>query len=368
MVNFMAQASGLQQLVTTNDQKEKHGQKLFLDAIILRSLKSLDGHYALTKQDEKKKELKYFKAAYKNMSSELFPSARQTCVKNSLEKLRKPENLPNETKLTLLKEYISTEVQNVVGNFSMKNFAWLRSLVVARLTLFNERRGEEASRMLKEWDDAEKGTWLPDDAIEKISDPAEKYLLGKFKLAYLKGKGKKFVPVLVPVDLLPAISILTMNRSGFGIREENGFLFATRNGLSHCSGWHSVSEVCERAGVDISVTATKMRHRISSIYASLDMTEENRKIFLEHMGHEEHINRENYQCPLGIRTTCVMGKMLISMEEGKEVILQFLESVNLSSLAGLNEQEKYQKIRTKLFNDRKTLRVKAVTAMKKINK
>lgn len=46
------------------------------------------------------------------------------------------------------------------------------------------------------------------------------------------------------------------------------------------------------------------------------MSPENRKIFLQHMGHEEHINRENYQCPLGIRTACIMGKMLSSVDEG----------------------------------------------------
>lgn len=47
----------LQQMTTSNNQ-EKHGQKLFLDAIILRSVKTLEGHFPQTMQDEKKKELK----------------------------------------------------------------------------------------------------------------------------------------------------------------------------------------------------------------------------------------------------------------------------------------------------------------------
>lgn len=81
----------------------------------------------------------------------------------------------------------------------MKNFAYLRSLVVARLTLFNAKRGEEASRMLfSEWEEAEKGTWLPDEELEKIKDHAEQYLLGHFKLAYLKGKGKKICSCVDP--------------------------------------------------------------------------------------------------------------------------------------------------------------------------
>lgn len=307
----------LKQLTTTSDKQEKHGQKLFLDAVLLRSVKTLEGYFAQTMQDTKKKELKNFRSAYKSLQHELFPSARQKCIKNSLETNRKPASLPNEQKVLQLKEFIATEISFILKNYTVKNFAYLRSLVVARLTLFNARRGEEASRMLfSEWEEAEKGTWLPDEELEKIKDHAEQYLLGHFKLAYLKGKGKKYVPVLIPNDLMSAIQVLKQDRSKFGIREDNPFLFATKNGLSHCSGWHAVAEVCAEAGINI-ITATKMRQRLSSIYASLDMSPENRKIFLQHMGHEEQINRENYQCPLGIRTACIMGKMLSSVDEGK---------------------------------------------------
>ena len=321
--NLSELVDAVQQLVKIDDNKEKHGQKLFLDAIILRSVKALDLHYAETKQDGKKKELKYFRAAYKSYSSNLYPSARQTCIRNSLEKLRKPANLPNEEKLKELKQYITSEIPIINTKFSVKQYAWLRSLVVSRLTLFNARRGEEASRMLlEEWEEAEKGTWLPEDEVEKISDPAEQYLVNKFSLAYLHGKGKKYVPVLVPKDLVPSIRILKENRSEFGIRQENPFLFATKNGLSHCSGWHAVREVCAEAGFDFNVTATKMRHRISSIYTSLDMSVEHRKIFLEHMGHEESVNKQNYQCPQGIRHACIMGRMLSNADEGKLLLLR----------------------------------------------
>lgn len=128
-----------------------------------------------------------------------------------------------------LKEYISTEISFTLKNYTV-NFASLRSVVVARITLFNARRGEEASRMLfSEWEEAEKGTWLPDEELEKIKDRAEQYLLGRFKLAYLKGKGKKYVPVLIPNDLMTAIQVLKQDRSKFGIREDilNPF-FATK--------------------------------------------------------------------------------------------------------------------------------------------
>lgn len=113
----------------------------------------MHGHFAETMQDAKGKKLNIFKDAYKFKSCELFSSARQMCVKNSMEKLRKPENLPKKTDIQILKRYISEEF---FTNFTMERYTWLRTLIVARLMLFNARRDEEASRMLSsEWEDAE---------------------------------------------------------------------------------------------------------------------------------------------------------------------------------------------------------------------
>ena len=44
------------------------------------------------------------------------------------------------------------------------------------------------------------------------------------------------------------------------------------------------------------------------------MTAEDQRIFLDHMGHEANINRDNYQCPLGLKEVQVMGKVLNSID------------------------------------------------------
>ena len=299
------------------EKKEKHGLKLMLDSIIMRSIKALSGYYSETLQDHKYKELKMFKIAYRHKSCELYSGARHQCHKNSKEKARKPDKLPSQSDMANLNNFIKMEIEESVDSFTAEKFAWLRSLVVARLTLYNARRGEEPARMLmKEWKDAEAGTWLPEESIESIQDDAEKYLIGQYKLVYIGGKGRKFVPVLVPNDLCPAMELLIKYRKDFGITDENGFLFATRSSMSHCSGWHAVSSVCEKAGMSI-INATSNRHRLSTLYASLDMSPMDRKIFLDHMGHEESISKENYQCPQSVRTILVMGKMLDSACNGE---------------------------------------------------
>ena len=140
-------------LVATNNGTEKHGQKLFIDAVILRSVKTLNGHYSESMQDEKRKELKKIKAAYKHKSSEIFPRARQTSIQNLLEKARMPEILPSKkTKRT--EYFMNTETKKVVRTYQVTRYSWLRSLVVARLTLYNARRGEEVAGMqITEWKD-----------------------------------------------------------------------------------------------------------------------------------------------------------------------------------------------------------------------
>lgn len=239
-------------------------------------------------------------------------------MKNSLEKARKPENLPDETSLKNLRAFSEREIQSILADYSVKKYAYLRNLVVARVTLYNARRGEEGTRILrKEWMDGMKGVWLPKDQVKKIDDPAEQYLIGKYKLIYTKGKGQNYVSVLIPLDLIDAIYLLDRERKAFGIKQHNIFLFAAKSGKSHCSGWHAVSEVCKRSKINIAVNATRMRHWLSTIYASLEMKPSDREIFLQHMGHGKDINKENYQCPPGIRTVCIMGKMLGSIDEGK---------------------------------------------------
>lgn len=136
----------------------------------------------------------------------------------------------------------------------------------------------------------------------------------------MQGKGKKFVPVLIPNDTVKAINILVEERHNFGIARDNKFVFGTKeragNRASHCSGWHAVSQVCLKAGVTEAVTATKMRHRVSTYYASLDMSTHDQNIFLDHMGHAKDINKQNCQCAQGIQTVAVMGEMLTNIDEG----------------------------------------------------
>ncbi len=164
----------IQQMSEKSDEgstsKEKHGLKLILNAIVLRTIKSIKGLYTETKQDDKFVE---FHEAYLFRSAEMFANARYQCVVNSVEKSRRPECLPDENEIQKLKTYIANEVQRITKDkFDPANYSTLRSLIVTRLTIYNGRRREEPARMLvSQWLDArDNNAWLPPDKVKEIKN------------------------------------------------------------------------------------------------------------------------------------------------------------------------------------------------------
>jgi len=314
--------AAIETLTEKPDGDEKHGLKLQINAVVQRAIKSLRGYYNDTMQDQKALELDRFKQAYNFRSPEIFAKARYQSVKNSLDKARCPENLPLRAQLQKLRLFTLDEIQSVVHNFSTDKMTWLRSLIVSLLTLWNARRGEEGSRILiSEWQDARMGRWIPPDQVEVIKDEAEKHLVGKFKLAYLHGKGRKFVPVLIPNMIEKAINLLVEHREMFGIVDGNPFVFATKGSKGHASGWHALYNVSSKAGARVNATAN--RHYISTVFAGLEMSPDNEKVFMDHMGHDAPINKDNYQCPQGVKEVKVMGKLLLDIYEGESELAIF---------------------------------------------
>ncbi|XP_077975230.1 uncharacterized protein LOC120333198 [Styela clava] len=133
---------------------------------------------------------------------------------------------------------------------------------------------------------------------------------------YQGGKGtNRMVPVLVPPDCDSALDMLANSetRKDSDINIRNMFLFPKQS-LDHCSGWHSVKNVVDAAGVDSHITATAMRHRALTLYASLEIPEDQRLVFFKHMGHTEDINKNVYQCPLGIQEVTKVGSYFASLD------------------------------------------------------
>jgi len=300
----------------------KAGTKLGLGYVVKQAAEVMKVKYLIANEDEKAKSVDNFMTVFKLKWAYVFGEAEVAVVDRRQERLRQPAQLPVEEEVAKLRNYTVTTISQMVEKefefWTSQEFSPLRDLVVSRLTLFNARRGGEPSRLLlKEWEAADKDVWLPQQTIEQIDDPAERLLAGSLKIAYQSGKGSQhLVSLLIPTDCVKAMTILVDSevRRNAGVNVENPFVFPyTQSSIDHVSGWHATRAVCTAAGVK-PITATDMRHRVSTYYASLEVPEADRRYFYTHMGHSERINMNIYQCPMAVAAVTKVGRHLSRLD------------------------------------------------------
>ena len=96
--------------------------------------------------------------------------------------------------------------------------------------------------------------------------------------------------------------------------------------LDHVSGWQCVRGVFNKAGIPRYITATDMRHEVSTRYAAEDVSPEDRDFFIsKHLGHSKFINENVYQCPPAIREMRTAGKFLLKLDSimGKNFVFHY---------------------------------------------
>lgn len=180
--------------------------------------------------------------------------------------------------------------------------------------------GEPSRLLIREWTDAEKGVWLDKQQLENL-DPLDKALADTLKIAYQSAKGNKhLVPILFPPDTVEAMKKLTDEeiRRNATVDDTNPFVFASINQSdNHVSGWHAVSSVCDNVTLTNKsiVTATKNRHRVSTMFALMDVPENDGQFIYKHLGHSEETSKNIYQTPLALKELTVVGSRLQTIDE-----------------------------------------------------
>ncbi|XP_047130416.1 uncharacterized protein LOC124810142 isoform X2 [Hydra vulgaris] len=109
-------------------------------------------------------------------------------------------------------------------------------------------------------------------------------------------------------------------KTSIGISFKNPYIFASgKKSESHCSGWHAMTSVCEDLPLENKkqLNATTNRHRISTLMASISMTDSERNLFYDHMGHSEAINKHIYQAPPAIMQLSNTGLRLTCIDKGQ---------------------------------------------------
>ena len=258
----------------------------------------------------------------------IFGSAEYKMLEKRQAVLKRPVNLPPDQEVLKLSDFLLLKISHIASNkfnlWNSSSYSELRDLVLCRLTLWNARRGGEPARLtLEHWTDAKDSGWLNEASLSRL-DQMYRKLFTDLKVVYQSGKGKCFVPVLFPKDSIEAMNILTdpVVREAAGVATSNRYIFPHTKGSSlHVSGWHAVNRMCVASGVsDPSlVTATKMRHRVSTIFVSKEVCEKDRDLFYRHMGHSKKMNEDVYQAPLVEQEVLRIGAQLAHIDQCKHL-------------------------------------------------
>ena len=91
---------------------------------------------------------------------------------------------------------------------------------------------------------------------------------------------------------------------------------ASQHNECYESAWTDQHDVCELPSI---INATNQRGRISTMYARLEVAEEDRAYFFKHMGHSEHVNVGTYQRPLPVLAMTKVGAELANIDASMAV-------------------------------------------------
>ena len=288
-------------IITIRENKStKSGLPRNLYYTLWSTIEKLRDLFFQEKRDELSEELNKMLRCLKSNVDIIVSSARYLLEKTRLLKTRKPCKLPLEEDIKLLHTYILKRLKLLTDDYafpSSHTFVELRNLTLTRLTLLNARRGGEAGRLqTDEWLEAEQGGWIDKQRLANLS-PADKMLVKAMKIAYQTGKGNKhIVSLLVPQDTAPALKKLS--DSSFPkkacVNESNTFVFAsTQLSDLNALGWHVLKDVCGEIKLQNTslINATNNRHRVSTLYASLNLPKHERYLFHTYMSHSEDIKK-----------------------------------------------------------------------------
>lgn len=307
---------------------QKSGLKINILNLLKLTSKFLIGYYLLKKEDTKKEKVTDFLQVLKHFEDEIFGDAIYDLNYRSQVANRKGICLPKEEDVSLvMNECISVMQKTSFLDFDA--FCSIRAATISYLTLHNARRGGEPVRLfIKQWQEALDGHWNS----RKPSDCPNECLV-----TFMTGKGTAHVvPVLFPPCTQKAMSYLVDPevRRNAGVPNSNIYIFASIRSQSHASGWHAVNEMLEKVNLKGAINATRNRHRVATILARCNLSDDDRSLIHRHFGHSKSVNENVYQAAPGKNLVEKTGKLLQEISDG--VSFSFLRiSFSLQGVRGV---------------------------------
>ena len=259
------------------------------------------------------------------MKSE-WTDAVSSCALNTLKRRKDHEVqiLPLTEDLVKVKDHMVKEmdkkVKDVLSNHDYFTWRKLAQMTMARLILFNKRRGGEVSRLLlysyqnrPKWEES-----MNNEILSSLQD-LELTLIKRLDLIEVPGKKNRKVPILVTQETKTAMETLIKTREYVGIPEKNPFFFASKSVDGYLNSWQALKAVVDGANVNnpASISSTRLRKYIATVCQLFDLKEGEMEWLANHMGHELNIHRDFYRLHESTVEIAKVSRVLMAIDAGQ---------------------------------------------------
>ncbi|XP_068746319.1 uncharacterized protein [Montipora capricornis] len=260
---------------------------------------------------------------------------------NNVELLPLAEDL-EKLRTSVLSIISSTAQVLQEGQPQLEVWNQLAQATLARLVMFNKRRGGEASRMLVE-SYVNRPDWSQVNNPEIMSTLSdfERQLSKRLDMVEIVGKRGRKVPVILTAEMTRSIDLLIKTRKAVGIQERNPYVFArpNRQSLQYMRGWDCLRKFSTQCEPPLSnpanVTSTKLRKYIATISQVLSMEEKEVDWLARHLGHDIRVHRDFYRLHESTIEIAKVSKLLLTVDQGDtgKFAGKTLEEIELDDIA-----------------------------------
>ncbi len=306
----------------------KAGLKYAIQFLLKRAADALKAKMYKEEKDEEAEDIRKWVEVFSGERNIMFGDAIYQLGVDSQRKLRMPGALPSNAAVQKVRDESLKRINTVVSDQyhlrDVHSFVSLRNALVTRLTLFNGKRGGEPARLtLAQYQECVRNEWIQKDDPRWKDDPYIQWITQQIKVAYQVVKGGKLVPVYFPKDTMEGCNLMASPefRTIGNVNAKNPFLFpSTRKtaDLEHVCGGNALDHVCRSAELttDDIFTFTQNRHRISTLYAALDVDDSSRELFFKGLGHSKQMNETRYQVPEALEGVVTVATNLQDIDLG----------------------------------------------------
>ncbi|XP_073716136.1 uncharacterized protein [Misgurnus anguillicaudatus] len=239
----------------------------------------------------------------------------------------KPSTLPFTEDVQRLHQHLemiaSSTSDKLTEMPSAQVYAELCKATLAKIILFNRRRGGEVAKMqLKSFQERDTAPLHKDVAVGLTK--FEQKLCAHFSRVEIKGKRGRKVAVLLSPDMVNALTQLISRRKECGVPEENTFLFARPNCLTPYRGQDCLRIYADECGAKNPelLRSTQLRKHVATLSQVLNLKNHELDQVADFLGHDIRVHREYYRLPEATTQLAKISKLLLAMEKGSLTDLQ----------------------------------------------